>query len=131
MNITSITPAVVYVVREGQPRLGEYIRIANMNWMIAYGDAYESVLYETWRELEEAFQKKTAEMGGKLILQRRLKHPGADGSTPGWHDHPDMFFGELVELTEDLKEKLSAPDGIYLCRVVRKHYEVVWEGGEE
>ena len=97
--------------------------------MIRMGESYENVLYTQEPKLDEAFEK--TQQKGKLILQRRLKYPGADGSTPGWHDHPDMFFGELPGLSETLKEKLSAPGGGYLYRVVRKHYEVIWEGGGE
>ena len=129
MNITSITPSVIHFVQTDESGWNDYIRFGEDNWMIRMGESYENVLYTQEAKLDEAFEK--AQQKGKLILQRRLKYPGADGSTPGWHDHPDMFFGELPGLSETLKEKLSAPGGGYLYRVVRKHYEVIWEGGGE
>lgn len=125
MNITSITPSVVHFVQTDESGWNDYIRFGEDNWMIRMGESYESVLYTQEAKLDEAFEK--AQQKGKLILQRRPK----GGSDRGWYDHPDMCFGDLVELTKDLKEKLSAPKGEYRYRVVRKHYEVVWEGGGE
>jgi hypothetical protein len=134
MNITSITPSVVHFVQTDETSWNEYVRFGETNWVLGKmdekDDTYDLVSEYYGAQLEEAFQKETTKASGKLILQRKLKYPYADGSTPEWHDHPDMFFGELPGLTEDLKEKLSAPGGEYLYRVVRKHYEVVWEGGE-
>ena len=135
MNITSITPSVVHFVQTDESGWNDYIRFADGNWVLGKmgekDDTYDPVSDQYAAQLEEAFQQETTKMGGKLILQRKIKVPNQYGWTQEWHDHPDMFFGELVELTEDLKEKLSAPGGEYLYRVVRRHYEVVWEGGGE
>lgn len=104
MNITSITPSVVHFVQTDQYELGGYIRLGKLNWVILVGDGYEATRYDYEQELEKEFQKEAAKASGKLILQRRLKHPGADGSTPGWHDHPDDF----VVLADDSVEVRAA-----------------------
>lgn len=129
MNITSITPSIVHFVQTDEYMPGWYVRFKRNDWMICIGDSYEPISREAEIGLEEAFQQEVVKTGG-LILQRKRKHPLENGSTPEWHDHPDMAFGPLPKLSDSLKEKLSAPGGEYLYRVVRKHYEVIWEGGE-
>ena len=130
MNITSITPSVVHFVQTDEYELGGYIRLGEGNWMISIGNTYESTRFDYEEKLESEFQKEVTKTSG-LILQRRLKHPFADGSMRNWHDHPGMAFGPLPKLSDSLKEKLSAPGGEYLYRAIRRHEEVVWEGGGE
>jgi hypothetical protein len=129
MNITSITPSVVHFVQTDESGWNDYIRFGEDNWMIRMGESYEIVLYTQEAKLDEAFEK--AQQKGKLILQQRLKYPFADGSIRNWHDHPDMAFGSLPKLSDSLKERLSEPGGEYLYRAIRRHEEVVWEGGGE
>jgi len=131
MNITSITPSVVHFVQTDEYMPGWYVRFKKNDWMICIGDSYEPISREIEMELEEAFPKEATKTGGKLILQQKLKYPHQDGSERNWYDHPDMAFGLLPKLSDSLKEKLSAPGGEYLYRVVRKHYDVVWEKGGE
>jgi hypothetical protein len=63
----------------------------------------------------------------RLIIQRKLRYPYADGTTPKWHDHPDCMSGPL-KISEATKRGLMSPSGEYIYRAIRRHDEVVWEG---
>lgn len=125
MKVKSINRKVVHFVRTDEDELTDYIRFGSDNWIIETDDGYERVSSRRTPLLEAAFQKEQPDEG--CIIQRKLRHQYADGTTPKWHDHPDCASGPL-KISDAMRRGLMNPSGEYIYRAVRRYDEVAWEG---